>query len=50
MKVIRTSTKLIRDDIINKGIGKILGVLNSKRVSQLYDAVCMFLSTGAFIA
>ena len=50
IKVIRTSTKLIRDDIINKGIGKILGVLNSKRVSQLYDAVCMFLSTGAFIA
>ena len=50
MKVIRISTKLIRDDIINKGIGKILGVLNSKRVSQLYDAVCMFLSTGAFIA
>lgn len=50
MKVIRTSKKLIRDDIINKGIGKILGVLNSKRVSQLYDAVCMFLSTGAFIA
>lgn len=49
MKVIRTSTKLIRDDIINKGIGKILGVLNSKRVSQLYDAVCMFLSTGAFL-
>lgn len=26
-----------------------MGVLNSKRVSQLYDAVCMFLSTGAFI-
>ena len=50
MKVIRTSKKLIRDDFINKGIGKILGVLNSKRVSQLYDAVCMFLSTGAFIA
>ena len=50
MKVIRTSKKLIRDDIINKGLGKILGVLNSKRVSQLYDAVCMFLSTGAFIA
>lgn len=50
MKVIRISTKLIRDDIINKGIGEILGVLNSKRVSQLYDAVCMFLSTGAFIA
>lgn len=50
MKVIRTSTKLIRDDIINKGIGKILGVLNSKRVSQLYDAVCMFLSAGVFIA
>ena len=49
MKVIRTSTKLIRDDIINKGIGKILGVLNSKRVSQLYDAVCMFLSTGALL-
>ena len=50
MKVIRTSKKLIRDDFINKGIGKILGVLNSKRVNQLYDAVCMFLSTGAFIA
>lgn len=50
MKVIRTSTKLIWDDIINKGIGKILGVLNSKRVSQLYDAVCMFLSTWAFFA
>ena len=50
MKVIRTSKKLIRDDFINKGIGRILGVLNSKRVSQLYDAVCMFLSTGAFIA
>ena len=27
-----------------------MGVLNSKIESQLYDAVCMFLSTWAFFA